>query len=102
MSSLHVEPVETGTTETDQRLSSNSEQADQKSDSFPRLSTILAVLLIGVYFGIVLTKSEVVRWQRVHDMFLFKEPFMYLIIGMGVVVAGVSMFLMKRLHAKSI
>ncbi|MEZ6080540.1 MAG: DUF6691 family protein [Pirellulaceae bacterium] len=95
MSSLHVEPVETGTTETDQRLSSNSEQADQKSDSFPRLSTILAVLLIGVYFGIVLTKSEVVRWQRVHDMFLFKEPFMYLIIGMGVVVAGVSMFLMK-------
>ena len=58
MSSLHVEPVETGTTETDQRLSSNSEQADQKSDSFPRLSTILAVLLIGVYFGIVLTMEQ--------------------------------------------
>lgn len=102
MSSLNVEPVETDTTESDQRLSANSEQAEQKSDSFPSLSTILAVLLIGVYFGVVLTKSEVVRWQRVHDMFLFKEPFMYLIIGMGIVVAGVSMFLMKRLHTKTI
>ena len=37
-------------------------------------------LVVGVYFGIVLTKSEVVRWQRVHDMFLFNEAFMYLII----------------------
>jgi uncharacterized membrane protein YedE/YeeE len=35
-------------------------------------------------------------------MFLFKEPFMYLIIGTGIVVAGVSMFLINTLHAKSI
>ena len=53
-------------------------------------------LLMGIYFGIVLTKSEVVRWQRVHDMFLFKEAIMYLIIGVGVVVAMISMLLIKK------
>ena len=102
MNRLNVEPVDSDTTKTDIGPSPSFEQAVQKSDSFPSASTILAVLLVGVYFGIVLTKSEVVRWQRVHDMFLFKEPFMYLIIGMGIVVAGVSMFLMKRLHTKTI
>lgn len=102
MSSLNIKSVETDTSKMEQVASPVFEQAEPKSDSFPSLATILVVLLVGVYFGIVLTKSEVVRWQRVHDMFLFKEPFMYLIIGMGIVVAGLSMFLIKRLHAKSI
>ncbi len=59
-------------------------------------------LLMGIYFGIVLTKSEVVRWQRVHDMFLFREAFMYLIIGVGVVVAMISMLLIKKFHVRTI
>ncbi|QEG23733.1 DUF6691 family protein [Mariniblastus fucicola] len=59
-------------------------------------------LLVGTYFGIVLTKSEVVRWQRVHDMFLFKEAHMYLIIGVGVVVAMISMLIIKSQRAKTI
>ena len=59
-------------------------------------------LLMGTYFGIVLTKSEVVRWQRVHDMFLFKEAHMYLIIGVGVAVAMFSMLIIKSVGAKSI
>ena len=75
---------------------------EQTSDRFPGLVTSSAVLLVGIYFGIVLTKSEVVRWQRVHDMFLFKEPFMYLIIGTGVVVAMISMLLIKQLGVKTI
>ncbi len=59
-------------------------------------------LVMGIYFGIVLTKSEVVRWQRVHDMFLFHEPQMYLIIGTGIAVAMFSMLIIKRFHGKSI
>ncbi|MFT7629973.1 MAG: putative membrane protein YedE/YeeE [Mariniblastus sp.] len=59
-------------------------------------------LVMGVYFGIVLTKSEVVRWQRVHDMFLFKEAHMYLIIGVGVVVAMISMLMIRKMNAKTI
>ncbi len=57
--------------------------------------TAISVLLVGLFFGMVLTKSEVVRWQRVHDMFLFREPHMYLIIGVGIVVSMVSMKLIS-------
>jgi uncharacterized membrane protein YedE/YeeE len=59
-------------------------------------------LVVGVYFGVVLVKSEVVRWQRVHDMFLFREAHMYLIIGVGIFVAMISMLFIKRFHVKSI
>jgi uncharacterized membrane protein YedE/YeeE len=71
-------------------------------DRFPRFLSIAMVLLVGIYFGIVLTKSEVVRWQRVHDMFLFKEAFMYLIICTGIVIAMICMGIIKRLGIKTI
>jgi len=62
----------------------------------------LRVLLVGTFFGIVLVKSEVVRWQRVHDMFLFKEAHMYLIIATGIAVAAVLMALIKRFGVKTV
>lgn len=66
------------------------------------LAHYLLVLLAGTFFGVVLVKSEVVRWQRVHDMFLFNEAHMYLIIATGIVVAALSMLLIRRLGIKSI
>ncbi len=62
----------------------------------------LRVLLLGTFFGLVLAKSEVTHWERVHKMFLFEEPHMYLIIGVGVVVAMVSMLLIKKFEIKSV
>lgn len=47
-------------------------------------------------------KSDVVRWQRIHDMFLLREPYMYLVIATGIVVAGLSMALIKRANARSV
>ena len=64
--------------------------------------TLAMSLLVGIYLGIVLTKSEVVRWQRVHDMFLFREAHMYLIIGVGIGVAMIAMWIIKRAEANSI
>lgn len=75
---------------------------ETKEDRFPSFMTIAMVMLVGIYVGIVLTKSEVVRWQRVHDMFLFREPFMYLIIGTGIVVAAVLMLVIKMLRLRTI
>lgn len=62
----------------------------------------LAVLFVGVYLGLIFVKSEVAPWDRIHDMFLFREPRMYLIIGLAIVVATVSMILIKRFDAKSL
>lgn len=81
-------------------MSGNENSAGQ----VPRLSAskLFFALLLGVAFGIVLVKSEVVRWQRVHDMFLFREPHMYLIIGVGVGVSAILMLLVRRFHIKAI
>lgn len=62
----------------------------------------LFVLLIGAYLGILFIKSEVARWQRIHDMFLFREAHMYLVICVAIVVAMISMLVIKRFEVKSI
>lgn len=75
--------------------------ADKKSSSVSPLN-YLFVLLIGAYLGVLFIKSEVARWERIHDMFLFREAHMYLIIGVAIVVAMASMFFIKRFEVKSI
>ena len=61
-----------------------------------------SVLLVGTYLGILFTKSEVALWDRVHKMFLFQEAHMYLIIGVAIVVAMLSMAIIKRLGIKTV
>lgn len=62
----------------------------------------LSVFLIGIYFGIVLTKSEVVSWFRIQKMFRFEEAHMYLIIASAVVVGAISLWIYKRLGQRDI
>ena len=57
--------------------------------------------LMGVYFGIVITKAEVVSWFRIQEMFRFQSFHMYGIIGMAVLVAAVSVALIKRARLQS-
>jgi hypothetical protein len=58
--------------------------------------------LLGVLFGIVLTKSEAVSWFRIQEMFRFQSFHMYGILSAAVVVAGVAIALIKRYHAKTL
>ncbi len=38
-------------------------------------------LLLGVFFGIILAKAEVISWYRIYEMFKFQSFHMYGIIG---------------------
>jgi uncharacterized membrane protein YedE/YeeE len=49
----------------------------------------------------VLTKSEVLSWFRIQEMFRFQSLRMYGIIGSAVVTAAVSVAIIKRLRLKS-
>ncbi|MGH7566744.1 MAG: DUF6691 family protein [Gemmatimonadota bacterium] len=60
----------------------------------------LVVLVLGVYFGIVLVKSETVSWFRIQEMFRFGGIHMYGILGSAVLVAGLSVALIRRLGWK--
>lgn len=59
-------------------------------------------LLMGIYFGIVLIKSQVLSWFQIHDMFLFKDPYMYLVITSAIAVGAVSVFLIRRFEARTV
>lgn len=58
-------------------------------------------LLIGVYFGILLTKSEVISWFRIQEMFRFQSFHMYGIIGSAVLVGIISVQIIRRLKARA-
>jgi uncharacterized membrane protein YedE/YeeE len=59
-------------------------------------------LIAGLWFGIILVKSEVVSWFRIQEMFRLQSFHMYGVIGSAVVVGIISVFLIKKLKVKSI
>lgn len=62
----------------------------------------LKFLLVGVFFGIVLVKSEAVSWYRIYEMFRFESFHMYGIIGSAVFLGVVSLALIKRSKVKDL
>lgn len=58
--------------------------------------------LFGIVFGIILTKSEVISWFRIRDMFLFREPHMYLIIGSAVITGIISYLIIRKFSIKTL
>ena len=52
-------------------------------------------LLIGVFFGIVLSKAEVISWYRIYEMFKFQSFHMYGIIGSAVILGAIIMYFMR-------
>jgi len=61
----------------------------------------VGMLVLGIVFGIILTKSEVVSWFRIQEMFLFGAFHMYGVIGSAIAVGAVSMIVLRRLHLRS-
>jgi len=57
--------------------------------------------LLGTVFGVVLTKSEVISWFRIQEMFRFQSFHMYGIIGAAVATGALSVFVIKKLGLKS-
>ena len=53
-------------------------------------------LIIGIVFGIILSKSEVVSWYRIYEMFKFQSFHMYGIIGGAVIISMIFMQLFKK------
>ena len=59
-------------------------------------------LLVGMFFGIVLVKSEAVSWYRIYEMFRFQSFHMYGIIGTAIASGILFLQISKKRHIKSI
>ncbi len=62
----------------------------------------LRYLLVGVVFGIALTKAEVISWFRIYEMFTFQSFHMYGVIGSAIVIGIIFIQLIKRFEIKNV
>ncbi len=56
----------------------------------------LKFLLVGVLFGIILSKGEIISWYRIYEMFKFQSFHMYGVIGSAVLIGMILMVLFKH------
>ncbi len=61
----------------------------------------LKYLAVGILFGIVFVKAEIISWYRIQEMFRLQSFHMYGVIGSAVVVGAISVLLIKRFNIKT-
>ncbi|EMR03331.1 DUF6691 family protein [Cesiribacter andamanensis] len=57
--------------------------------------------LIGIFFGIIMTKSQAISWYRIYEMFRFDAFHMYGIIGSAVTLGVIGVALIKKYKLRS-
>jgi len=57
--------------------------------------------LVGILFGIVMSKAEIISWYRIYEMFKFQSFHMYGIIGSAVAIGIVCMYLFRKKVVKT-
>lgn len=62
----------------------------------------LRYLAVGIVFGITLVKGEVISWFRIQEMFRLQSFHMYGVIGVAVITAMISIWLIKKFRIKTI
>lgn len=74
---------------------------DQVSYESP-ISSNIKYLVLGVLFGIVFVKAEIISWYRIQEMFRLHSFHMYGVIGTAVIVGMISVWLIKKFNIKTI
>jgi len=57
---------------------------------------------VGILFGVIFIKAEIISWFRIQEMFRFQSFHMFGIIGSAVVVGIISVFLIRKFNIKTI
>lgn len=61
----------------------------------------ITYLTIGIFFGIIMFKSEAASWFRIYEMFQFGSFHMYGIIGSALVLGITGVQIIKHFELKS-
>lgn len=62
----------------------------------------LKYLIVGILFGIVFVKAEIISWFRIQEMFRLQSFHMYGVIGSAVITGMISVWLIKKFNIKTI
>lgn len=63
---------------------------------------LMKYLVMGILFGVVFVKAEIISWFRIQEMFRMQSFFMYGVIGSAVAVGMLSIYLIKKFDIKTI
>ena len=62
----------------------------------------LKFLFVGILFGVLFTKAEIISWFRIYEMFRFESFHMYGVIGSAVLIGVIGTQIIKRFEVKDI
>lgn len=88
--------------DTDTEIRSVNKTIMSQSSLDKPLSSNIKYLLVGIFFGILLVKAEIISWFRIQEMFKLQSFHMYGVIGSAIMVGMLSLWLIKKLKTKSV
>ncbi len=62
----------------------------------------LKYLIVGVFFGLVLTKGEAISWYRIQEMFRFESFHMFGIFMTAIPTGALLLIVIRRLNIKTL
>ncbi|KAB7729992.1 YeeE/YedE family protein [Rudanella paleaurantiibacter] len=62
----------------------------------------LKYAVVGILFGIVFVKAEIISWFRIQEMFRLQSFHMYGVIGSAIAVGMLSIWIIKRFNVKTL
>ena len=62
----------------------------------------LKFMVVGIVFGILFVKGEIISWFRIQEMFHLQSFHMYGVIGSAIAVGMLSIFIIKKFNIKTI
>ena len=90
-------------------MSENVEIVDQdnsiattNSEKKENVIGLIKYSLVGIVFGIVFVKAEIISWFRIQEMFKLQSFHMYGVIGTAVGVGALSVALIKKYKIKTL
>lgn len=62
----------------------------------------LKYLIIGLLFGVIFVKAEIISWFRIQEMFRLQSFHMYGVIGSAVVTGMISVWLIRKFDIRTL
>lgn len=99
---MSVNKTTNNTANSDFEIRSENAMCVNKSELDAPLASNIKYAIIGILFGIVFVKAEIVSWFRIQEMFRLESFHMYGVIGSAVVVGMISVFIIKKFKIKTL
>src|SRR6187402_3983602 len=94
--------MQTNTNNTDFEVRSLDSSVVAEAKQQPKWYHNIKYLLVGLAFGIVFVKAEIISWFRIQEMFRLQSFHMYGVIGSAIAVGMLSVFIIKKFKIRSI